>query len=70
MLEDIRRKRSSRHRPTKAAPAPTERPTPRTRPERDPQIPEWVTEHWKRQVEAEARDRLKRHVRGIGSRRH
>lgn len=68
MLEDIRHRWSLRHRPAKAAPAPTERPTPRTRPERGPQVPEWETEHWRRQVEAEARHRLKRHVRDIGAR--
>jgi hypothetical protein len=69
MPEDIRRKRSVPRRPAKAPPAPTARPTARTRPERGPQIPEWGTEHWKRQVEAEARHRLKRYVRDIGGRR-
>ena len=70
MLEDIRHKWSSRHRPAKPAPASTERPTPRTRPDREPQVPESGTEHWKRRVEAEARHRLKRHVRDIGARRN
>jgi hypothetical protein len=39
------------------------------RPERDPQVPESETEHWKRRVEAEARHRLKRYVRDSGARR-
>jgi hypothetical protein len=69
MLEDIRHKWSLRRRPAKAASAPTERPTARTRAEREPQVPEWGTEHWKRQVEAEARNRLKRDVRDVGARR-
>jgi hypothetical protein len=70
MLEHIRHKWSLRRRPAKAAPAPTERPTARTRPEREPQVPEWETEHWKRMVEAEARHRLKRNIRGVGARRN
>jgi hypothetical protein len=70
MLEDIRHKQSSRHRRSEAAPAPTARSTPGPRPERGPQVPEWGTEHWKRQVEAEARHRLKRHVRNLGARRN
>jgi hypothetical protein len=69
MREDIRHKRSMRHRRPPAAPATTELPITRTRPEREPRIPEWGTERWKRQVEAEARHRLKRHVRDIGARR-
>jgi hypothetical protein len=70
MLEHTRHKRSTSDRPVKAAPAPTERPTPRTTPAREPQIPESATERWKRQVEAEARHRLKRHVRNIAARRN
>ena len=70
MLEDIRHKLSLRHRPAKADWAPTKRPTARTRPEREPQVPESGTEQWKRQVEAEARHRLKRDVRDIGARRN
>ena len=70
MLEQIRHRRSSRDRPAEAAPAPTERPAHRTRPEREPAVPESGTERWKRQVEAEARHRLKRHVRDIGARRN
>ena len=70
MHEDIRQKWSSRHRPLRTAPATTGRPTARTRPDREPQVPEWGTERWKRQVEAEARHRLKRHVRDIGARRN
>ena len=31
--------------------------------------PEWKSERWKREVEAEARTRLKKHIREIGSRR-
>ena len=69
MLEQIRHRRSSRDRPAEAAPAPTEPSTSATRPGREPQGSECETEHWKRQVEAEARHRLKRYVRGIGARR-
>ena len=29
--------------------------------------PEWTTEHWKHQVEAEARRRLKHEVHGVGA---
>ena len=70
MLEQIRNRRSSRYRASEAAPAPTERPAPQTRQEREPPVPESGTERWKRQVEAEARHRLKRHVRNIGARRN
>ena len=70
MLEYIRRKWLLRRRPAKGAPAPTERSTARTRAELEPQVPEWGTEHWKRQVEAEARHRLKRAVRDVGVRRN
>jgi hypothetical protein len=70
MLEQIRHRASSRDRPAKAAPAPTDPPAPRTRPEREPPVPESGTERWKRQVEAEARHRLKRLVRDIGARRN
>ena len=69
MLEHIHHKRPARHRPTQAPPAPTERPTAPASPEREPQMPESGTERWKRQVEAEARHRLKRYVRGLGTRR-
>jgi hypothetical protein len=31
--------------------------------------PEWKTARWKLQVEAEARSRLKRHIRDLGSER-
>ena len=31
--------------------------------------PEWKSERWKREVEAEARTRLKKHIREIGSKR-
>jgi hypothetical protein len=31
--------------------------------------PEWATERWKLQVEAEARSRLKRLIRNVGSER-
>jgi hypothetical protein len=31
--------------------------------------PEWTTESWKHRVEAEARKRLKRGVRGVGAKR-
>jgi hypothetical protein len=71
MLGDIRHKWSLRRRPVQAAPTtPTERPKARTRPEREPQPPEWETEAWMRRVEAEARHRLKRDVRDIRGRRH
>jgi hypothetical protein len=30
-------------------------------------VPEWATEHWKHQVEAEARRRLKHKVHGVGA---
>jgi hypothetical protein len=33
----------------------------------DPDRPEWATERWKVQVEAEARSRLKRLIRDLGS---
>jgi hypothetical protein len=39
-------------------------------PGRKPQIVESGTERWKRQVEAEARHRLRRCLRGIGAARH
>jgi hypothetical protein len=68
MLEDIRHKWSLRHRPARPAPAPIEPSTSAMRPGREPQGSECETEHWKRQVEAEARHRLKRYVRGIGAR--
>ena len=29
--------------------------------------PEWTTERWKLQVEAEARGRLKKNIRGVGA---
>jgi hypothetical protein len=29
--------------------------------------PEWTTERWKLQVEAEARRRLKKHMQGVGT---
>ena len=32
-------------------------------------VPEWMTEAWKHRVEAEARHRLKRDIRGISVRR-
>ena len=32
-------------------------------------VPEWATEHWKHQVEAEARRRLKDEVHGVGAAR-
>jgi hypothetical protein len=32
-------------------------------------VPEWTTEEWKHRVEAEARHRLKREIRGVGARR-
>jgi hypothetical protein len=70
MLEGIRHKWSSGRRPAKAAPAPSVRPTPRARPERDLRVPESGTEHWKRRVEAEARQRLTRHVQRGGARRN
>lgn len=69
VLEDIRHKWSLRDRPARAAPAPVQRPTPRTRPEHEPHVPESGTERWKRQVEAEARHRLKRVLKDIGARR-
>jgi hypothetical protein len=75
MLEHIRAKWSLPHRPADPAraaterPASTERPTSWARPQREPQPPECETEHWKRQVEGEARNRLKRRVRNIGARR-
>lgn len=31
--------------------------------------PEWTTERWKRDVEAEARGRLKRNIRGTAAKR-
>lgn len=34
-----------------------------------PREPEWKTERWKRDVEAEARSRLKKSIRQVGSRR-
>jgi hypothetical protein len=36
---------------------------------RKPAVPEWTTEEWKHRVEAEARHRLKREIRGVGARR-
>lgn len=36
---------------------------------REPDRPEWTTERWKLQVEAEARSRLKRVIRDLGSKR-
>jgi hypothetical protein len=35
----------------------------------DPNRPEWTTARWKLQVEAEARNRLKKSIRNIGSER-
>ena len=32
-----------------------------------PRGPEWTTKHWKLQVEAEARNRLKQSIRHVGS---
>ena len=32
-------------------------------------VPEWMTEAWKHRVEAEARHRLKREIRGVSTRR-
>ena len=32
-------------------------------------MPEWTTERWKLQVEAEARSRLKKHMEGVGAER-
>ena len=32
-------------------------------------VPEWMTEECKHRVEAEARGRLKRQIRGVGARR-
>jgi hypothetical protein len=69
MLEHIRHKWSLRHRPARAAPAPTQAPAVRAKGERKPPVPESGTERWKRQVEAEARHRLKRAVRDISARR-
>ncbi len=37
--------------------------------EKDEQVPEWMTDTWKRRVEAEARHRLKRNIRDIGAAR-
>ena len=34
-----------------------------------PREPEWKTERWKRHVEAEARNRLKKNIRQVGSER-
>lgn len=34
-----------------------------------PGTPEWTTERWKLQVEAEARQRLKQNIRGVGGER-
>ena len=65
---DMRHKWSFRRRPATAAPAPTERPG-RSRAEHESKALEWESERWKRQVEAEARHRLKRNVRDIGARR-
>jgi hypothetical protein len=31
--------------------------------------PEWATERWKLEVEAEARSRLKKHLQGAGAKR-
>ena len=70
MLRDIRHKWSVRRRPARVAPTPTERPKPRTMPEREPRVPESETEAWMRRVEAEARHRLKRDVRNIRARRN
>jgi hypothetical protein len=70
MLEGIRHKWFVRHRPAKAVPGSTERRTARASAQPAPQVPEWGTDRWKRQVEAEARNRLKRDVRDIGARRN
>ena len=32
-------------------------------------LPEWMTEEWKHRVEADARARLKKAIRGVGARR-
>jgi hypothetical protein len=70
MLEDTRPERPLRRRPAADTPAPMERGGVSTPAEREPQVRESGTERWKRQVEAEARHRLKRCIRGIAARRH
>jgi hypothetical protein len=38
-------------------------------PDADAALPEWMTEEWKHRVEADARARLKKSIRGVGARR-
>jgi hypothetical protein len=48
---------------------PTSRGTVPTAPSTGASGPEWTTAHWKLQVEAEARNRLKKSIRNLGSER-
>jgi hypothetical protein len=41
----------------------------RSKRKQDGRAPEWATERWKHQVEAEARHRLKHEVRDVGAER-
>jgi hypothetical protein len=70
MLEPIRPEWSFRRPSATDDLAPTQRPSVRATPEREPHAPEWGTQRWKRQVEAEARHRLKRVIRDIGAGRN
>jgi hypothetical protein len=47
--------------------SPTRRATTQSPPVARPRRPEWTTRRWRLQVEAEARSRLKKTIRGLGA---
>ena len=49
--------------------SPERRATVQSPPTGRPHGPEWTTQRWRLQVEAEARSRLKKGIRGLGSER-
>jgi hypothetical protein len=69
MLDITRNRYPSRRRSAYFTSALTTRSLRRKRPNGEAQVPEWRTKRWTQRVEAEARSRLTRHVRGVGARR-
>jgi hypothetical protein len=47
--------------------SPTRRASTQSAPVTRPRRPEWTTQRWRLQVEAEARSRLKKTIRGLGA---
>jgi hypothetical protein len=69
MSDYSRNRRQRRRQPAGVVSASTRRRTVCATGKKGAVVPEWATEHWKHQVEAEARRRLKDEVHGVGAAR-